>query len=70
MLLRMEVTFRTSPSGGDLVSHVRHGSRNRHVPIILLSGADDDDPELRDALQHEVQFTEAMPAASLARPSH
>ena len=38
-------------SGADFCTRVRGGSRNRDVPIIILSGVEPDDPELSPTLQ-------------------
>jgi CheY-like chemotaxis protein len=43
-------------SGAELITRVRHGGRNAHVPVIVFSGVDDDDPTLSQALQDGVEF--------------
>lgn len=46
-------------SGADFCTRVRAGSRNRDVPIIILSGVEADDPELSSMLElHTVRFVQ------------
>lgn len=43
-------------SGAELITRVRHGTRNAGVPVIVFSGVDDHDPVLTQALQQDAEF--------------
>ncbi len=43
-------------SGAELITRVRHGTRNARVPVIVFSGVDDQDPVLTQALQQDAEF--------------
>jgi CheY-like chemotaxis protein len=49
----------TGLSGAAFCTRVRGGSRNKDVPIIIVSGVERDDPELSPMLElHDVSFVQ------------